>query len=267
MATLFTARRPLLLPLIAAFLAIFTILAAPAAQADESYPPVIQNLVDQGVKIMDHYAAAGDTTAYVGTMYGQAVAMYVTKDGQHVIIGSMLDEEGNSLTDAQLQKRVRGPRNQAAWEQLKKADWVLDGDKDAPTVVYAFTDPNCPYCHRFREVAAPWVDAGKVQIRHIVVGILGGDSPAKAATILGSDDPSAALMENQNNFRDGGIEVDQDVVPKGRKEVREHNQLMRSLGLSGTPSVYYKSSDGTVHLLRGLPRGADLIDAMGGPKP
>src|SRR2546429_3515415 len=50
-------------------------------------------------------------------------------------------------------------------------------------------------CHKFWEAARPWVDAGKVQLRHILVGVIRDDSPAKAAAILQAPDRAAALME------------------------------------------------------------------------
>ncbi len=53
-----------------------------------------------------------------------------------------------------------------------------DGKDNAPKIIYMFSDPNCPYCNRFWQLARPWVDSGKVQIRHIMVGILSHDSPA-----------------------------------------------------------------------------------------
>src|SRR3546814_5178612 len=58
-------------------------------------------------------------------------------------------------------------------------------------------DANCPYCNAFWEAARPWVDSGKVQLRHILVGIIKDDSPAKAAAILGAPDRSAALLTNE----------------------------------------------------------------------
>lgn len=74
------------------------------------------------------------------------------------------------------------------WAQLESATWVLDGKADAPRIVYTFSDANCPYCNHFWEAARPWVNSGKVQLRHLLVGIIREDSPAKAAAILGASD-------------------------------------------------------------------------------
>ncbi|WP_444677058.1 thiol:disulfide interchange protein DsbG [Halomonas sp. E19] len=88
---------------------------------------------------------------------------------------------------------MRAPLDAQLWQDLEQSHWIQDGDPAAPRVLYTFTDPNCPYCVRFWEMARPWVEAGEVQLRHVMVGILQPNSPAKAAALLGADDPAAAL--------------------------------------------------------------------------
>ena len=93
---------------------------------------------------------------------------------------------------------------EAIWQTLEDSHWVQDGADDAERIIYTFTDPNCPYCDQFREQAAPWIDAGRVQLRHIMVGIIKRSSTPKAATILGSDNPEAKLAENRKAYDSGG---------------------------------------------------------------
>ena len=68
----------------------------------------------------------------------------------------------------------------AMWKQAEAAHWINDGQAKAPQTVYVFTDPNCPYCNKFWADARPWVDSGKVELRHIMVGILTPTSAGKA---------------------------------------------------------------------------------------
>ncbi|WP_373769742.1 thiol:disulfide interchange protein DsbG, partial [Delftia acidovorans] len=84
----------------------------------------------------------------------------------------------------QAKAQAAKPAGDTVQAQLETSTWVPDGKADAPRVIYTFTDPNCKYCHKFWEAARPWVDAGKVQLRHILVGVIRDDSPAKAAAIL-----------------------------------------------------------------------------------
>ncbi|RFF27714.1 MULTISPECIES: thiol:disulfide interchange protein DsbG [unclassified Wenzhouxiangella] len=238
-----------------------------ASAIAQNHPSVVQSLIDRGVTINATFDAPGDLTGYVGNKDGQAVAFYLTPDREHVVVGSMLDAEGQNLTEPKLQELVRGPQNEQAWRQLEEADWVIDGDPEAPVVVYTFTDPNCPYCHRFRQAGKPWIESGRVQLRHILVGILKEDSLPKAATIMGAESPSAALSENQDRYRDGGINVNHQLVGDNTSRVRANNQLMSSLGLGATPSTYYLDDSGNVQTKQGAPRPDELEAIMGSERP
>ncbi|WP_100640400.1 thiol:disulfide interchange protein DsbG [Marinobacter salexigens] len=252
--------------LLAATLAATGLLSLPVL-AQETHPDAVQLLVDRGVTIAATFDGPGGITGYVGSMQGGPVAFYLTPDKKHVIVGNLLNDSGENLTMPKIQELVLGPQNEKAWVEIEASNWLRDGDADAPVIVYTFTDPNCPFCHRFRNAAKPWIDAGKVQLRHVMVGILAQDSLPKAATILGSGDPAMALKENLQNHDKGGIEVDRKVVSANAKKIRENNQLMSSLGLSATPSTYFKNSDGSIGMKQGAPRPADMEAIMGSPKP
>jgi len=241
-----------------------TLLAA-SVQA-ESYPEPTQALEEQGVSVVESFEAPGGMTGYVGEIQGRSLAFYLTPDGDHVIVGTLLDKDGQNLSKASIDELVTGPKFAEAWPELEESNWVRDGAEDADTVVYTFTDPNCPYCHRFREQAKPWIEAGKVQLRHIMVGILKEDSLTKAATILGSDNPEEALKEHQSRYRQGGIDVDRQKVSNAHLDVKANNQLMQKLGLQATPSTIYKTDDGKVQMVQGLPN-PQAIERMFGARP
>lgn len=252
--------------IIAAVLTIGSLsLSQPSWSGD--YPEAVQKLADRGVDIAGSFEAPGGMIGYVGQMQGQPIAFYLTSDGKHVVVGPMLTEDGRNLTEPKIQALVQGPQNKKAWAKMENANWVRDGDKDAPVIVYTFTDPNCPYCHRFREAAEPWIDAGKVQLRHVLVGILRQDSLPKAATILGSDDPQHALRKNQKSYEDSGIEVDRQLVSKTHKQITANNQLMSELSLSATPSTFYYDSNGDIQMKQGAPRPQEMPEIMASPKP
>ena len=242
-----------------------TALVAANVQAQD-YPPVIQSLEQQGVKVVESFEAPGGMTGYVGEMQGRSLAFYLTPDGEHVIVGTLLDEEGNNLSAASIQELIEGPKFAEAWPKLEDSNWVKDGSSDAETIIYTFTDPNCPYCYRFRQQAEPWIESGEVQLRHILVGILKEDSLTKAATILGSENPEAALHDHQASYQQGGIEVDRKLVSAAHMEVKANNRLMQELGLRATPSTLYKDDDGKVVMVQGLPN-PQALKRMMGPKP
>lgn len=257
--------KPFRLAVPAMALLALSLLARPAWS--ESYPKAVQLLIDRGVEIAGSFEAPGGMTGYVADMQGQPVAFYLTPDGKHVVIGPMLTEDGENLTDPKIQELVQGPKNKEAWKQVENSHWVRDGDKDAPVILYTFTDPNCPFCHRFRQAAAPWIEAGRVQLRHVLVGILKQDSLPKAATILGSEDPQEALHENQQRYNDGGITVDRQIVSAHHEQITTNNRLMGELGLSATPSTFYRDNDGKIQMKQGLPRPQEMVEIMGSEKP
>lgn len=257
------ATKPALL--VTSFLA--ATLAGHGARAESSHPDAVQVLVESGVDIVERFDAPSGMTGYVGTMKGRPVSFYLTTDKKHVIIGPMLSETGKDLSKTSIRKSITGPQNEEAWSKLENSEWVRDGKENAPVVVYTFTDPNCPYCHRFREAAKPWIEAGRVQLRHVMVGILKQDSLPKAATILGANNPESALHDHQRNYESGGIAVDKEVVSANHKRVVANNSLMRNLGLSATPSTFYKADDGTIAIKRGLPLPEELAGMMGSSHP
>ncbi|MPT07012.1 MAG: thiol:disulfide interchange protein DsbG, partial [Delftia sp.] len=133
--------------------------------------------------------------------------------------------EGPATAQApQAKAQTAKPAGDTVQSQLEASTWVPDGKADAPRVIYTFTDPNCKYCHKFWEAARPWVDAGKVQLRHILVGVIRDDSPAKAAAILQAPDRAAALMEHEKKSAQGGIAPAFSVSPDVRKTLEAHRK-------------------------------------------
>lgn len=154
-------------------------------------------------------------------------------------------------------------RTDQIWQMLEDSDWVMDGDSNAETIVYTFTDPNCPYCDRFREVADPWIEAGNVQLRHIMVGILRQDSAPLAATVIGSEDAASALSQLQ----EGKLGVNREIAAGARKRVMENNNLMSQIGARATPTSLYLDETGQIGVAQGIPNPGAMERMMGGPEP
>lgn len=164
------------------------------------------------------------------------------------------------------------------WGQLELTRWIADGRNDAPRKVYVFTDPNCPYCTKLWSDARPWVDGGKVQLRHVIVGVLTSTSKGKAAAILRAQDPPAMLASYERSHafavstmlargRAHPVEdpalVPLQVIPADLQAALADNlRLMVSFGLRGTPGVAWLGADGRVHARQGL-RPQDLAEVLG----
>ena len=232
------------------------------AQAKD-WPAPIKALEAQGVEVLGTFKAPGGLTGYAGMMAQQPLAIYVTADGKQAIIGSMIDAKGVDLSQEPLNRLVSKPMTEKIWKQLEGSTWVADGVKNAPRVIYTFTDPNCPYCNKFWNDARPWVTAGKVQVRHIMVAVLGPTSPGKAAAILSAPDPQAALTQHQQQHSSGGMKPLAQISPKVRAQLDANQQLMQQLGFSGTPATLYKDADGKLQNVEGSPSAEMLVKIMG----
>lgn len=155
------------------------------------------------------------------------------------------------------------PEHAAIWQDLEDSAWILDGDDQASRVLYTFTDPNCPYCREFWKKARPWVEAGEVQLRHVMIGVLEPDSPAKASALLGADDPAAALHAHES----GEAPMAPSAQPRHIEEqVYHNNQLFESLGFFTTPTTVFRVGD-QLDRIQGVPDDADFIELMGGEAP
>ena len=250
----------LIFSLVAAAPLMFMTAGSQAKSSDR--PPVLEALENQGMKIKKEFDVNKGIRAFAGVAGDRPIAVYVLADG-NAIVGTRVNAKGEPVDHATLQNLVAKPISDQAWAELGSATWVLDGKADAPRVIYSFTDANCPYCHLFWEAARPWVDAGKVQLRHVLVGIIKEDSPAKAAAILKASDPSAALRENEVQFKQGGITPASSVPDDVHKVLEDHQLLMLSLGFRGTPGIVIRDEDGLIKKYNGMPQEGELAEVLG----
>ncbi|MDY0308703.1 MAG: thiol:disulfide interchange protein DsbG [Castellaniella sp.] len=234
--------------------------SAHAASADR--PPALKALEEQGLTIMQEFKVGGGLRAFAAVSGVQPVAVYVTSDG-NAIVGTRLNPKGEPMDEASLEELAAKPASDREWSQLEASTWVLDGKADAPRVIYTFSDANCPYCHLFWEASRPWVDAGKVQLRHVLVGIIKEDSPAKAAAILGASDRSAALELNERRFSQGGITPAKSVPADVSKMLDANLALMLNTGFRGTPGIVVRGANGVLRKYRGMPQGEKLDEVLG----
>jgi thiol:disulfide interchange protein DsbG len=229
----------------------------------QEYPPPIQALQTEGLRIVAELPSVSGLKGYAGYIGQQPYALYLTPDGEHVLVGSAFDAEGKNLTLEPLKAAIAEPMSRETLAQLAASHWILDGAETAPRVIYVFTDPNCPYCQKFWKQARPWVKAGKVQLRHIMVGILSETSPAKAAAILAAADPAEALRKHEDGLPDKGVEPLASIPPDEQAALLEHQALMKQLGMQATPAIFYRDADGMLRSLIGAPTGAELEIILG----
>ncbi len=257
-------KTPLILCLVAAQWAL-----PPSIRAD-TLPPTVQALNERGVRVVGPFPSRTGLKAYAALSDGQPAALYVTSNGA-VIAGTALDGRGQALDEDALQAALRKPLPESVWQQLEASRWIADGAATAPRIVYVFTDPNCPFCAKLWLDARPWVDSGKVQLRHVLVGILSPTSAGKAAALLASPDPAAALRayesahapataaalasgERPKPLAGKALQPLAPIPPALAAQLEANAKLMSGLGLQATPGLVWRDAKGVLHKRAGAPQ-------------
>jgi thiol:disulfide interchange protein DsbG len=232
------------------------------AQAEE-LPQAIKAVEARGAEVVGRFDADGGLKGFATRYTGQGMALYLTPDGEHVLIGSLLDANGEDLTRGQLEKLVYEPLGKEMWTRMQDSSWIADGKADAPRIVYMFSDPNCPYCNMFWKQARPWVESGKVQLRHIMVGMLRADSAGKSAALLSAKDPQAALNEHEAAGKASKLKALEKIPAEQEEQLTANLMLMGELGAQATPAIFYVDDSGRLQQHQGAPRPEALEEIIG----
>ena len=237
------------------------LLQSPLLQAEE-LPAAIKKIEAKGAKIVGSFDAPSGLKGYAAQYQNRGMALYLTSDG-NVLVGNLYDADGKDLSMAPLQKLVYEPMAKQVWANMEKSNWIEDGKKDAPRIVYLFSDPNCPYCNMFWEQARPWVDSGKVQLRHIMVGIIREDSPAKSAALLAAKDPQQALHDHEKAGKASTLKALGKIPADVQAKLDANAQLMTELNVAATPAIFYLDENGNLQQQQGAPSPDKLVKILG----
>lgn len=232
----------------------------------EDLPAPVKAIEKQGITIIKPFDAPAGMKGYLGKYQDMGVAIYVTPDGKHAISGYMYDEKGQNLSEQLFQKEIYTPAGQDMWKRMEKSGWLQEGKKDAPVILYVFADPFCPYCKQFWQQARPWVDAGKVQLRTLLVGVIKPESPETAAAILASGDPAKTWHDYEQSAGKMKLTLPATPSASAMRTLNENQKLMDDLGANVTPAIYYMNKEGQLQQVVGLPDAQKLQTMMGEKK-
>ena len=239
----------------------------PAASASTGVAPapaasVVQRaLAANGVEITGSLEAPTGFEGFVAQYQGRKLPVYALPDGKHIVIGSLLDLDGNDLTGPALANASGSSLSEAQWQALQGSNWVAEGNPHAQRIVYVFVDTRCPYCQHLWQASQPFLKKGGVQVRNILVAVIRPESLPEAAGILAAKDPTAAWQRNETNFG-------HNPAPTGKPpaaavdKVRANTELMQRLGFMGTPGIVWKDAQGRIQVLQGMPRDSAGLDAV-----
>jgi thiol:disulfide interchange protein DsbG len=146
-----------------------------------------------------------------------------------------------------------------AWNSLAKTTWVAEGSNKPSRQIYVFTDTECPYCHRLWKAMQPMLASHPdLQVRNVLVAVISEDSLPRAETILAARRPSDAFERHQRAFEEKGLPMSKAEHPALAEKIHANATVMASYNLRGTPAILYRTPDGLIHRVPGVPDEAAL---------
>jgi len=251
------------------FAAALAAMMSSAFAATDVTPKILDLPVKQGgMKIVNKFQAVGGLKGWVLQGGGQNSVIYTSADGKYIFAGALVDEAGKNLTEEYIAKYAPKPELNKLYSRLESSAYFVEGAKGSAVkaTIYAFLDPNCVFCHLAWKAFQPYEKAG-LQVRWVPVGFLKPDSLPKAAALLESSDPGAAMANHEKTFEPatetGGIQPVEKISPETAKKLQANAQLMNEFGFGGTPAIVYKDKNGKVSVKPGMPRLSDLPEMTG----
>lgn len=262
------------------------LLFVPGVHAQQSLPDMpepLANLAAEGAQVR-YLGRERGLDGWIAIKQGQESYFYVMPDGKTFVMGLLFDETGQVITVDQVRRlqeqdggaldaladdfgfdpsdttgrgdsyEFKSPSEQLYFN-VENANWVPLGQPGAP-IVYAFIDPQCGHCHAFVTDIKDDIEAGRVQLRMVMVGFK-SQTQAQAAYLLAAPDPQKLWFRHL-----GGDSEALPVIPEiSQQGVQRNLAIMQSWKFTATPMIVYRAKDGSIKIVRGRPQDADAVIA------
>ncbi len=142
------------------------------------------------------------------------------------------------------------------YAEIESANWFEVGNADAP-LVYAVVDPDCTHCHRLIQTLREKdsYNKGEIRTRLVPVGIMSGDALYRAGTLLSLPNKEETLFAH--------IDGDENALPVDKEAtlaaVSKNMAFLQKWNLDVTPFLVYRSKDGNLKIVRGVPKNMDAF--------
>ncbi|MDA0152419.1 thioredoxin fold domain-containing protein [Vibrio sp. Makdt] len=173
--------------------------------------------------------------------------VYWVDDSQGTIFtGDLVTVDGVNLSNTYRNKLV--PSQADTFNKVFDKGLVLgdtDVDVNTDNALYVFYEPFCTFCRKLHKNMQPLIEKG-LNVQYIPVAWIRPNSADVIATIAKSDDITKALYMSDANI----LEVTETADDQTRTQIEFNGFVMRSMGISGTPGMVYKTGDGKVIVAR-----------------
>ncbi len=171
-------------------------------------------------------------------VFSQGQLLYVTKDGNHLINGSLFNiTDGIVNVSEETKQRIdelKYPLRRELLAKVSDQDMIVFAAENEKHRISVFTDVDCGYCRKLHREIEQLNDLG-ITVRYLGyprAGI-GSSSHIKLRSIWCADDPNAAMTRGKIDREFGTDTCDDPLV--------DHMKLVRQFGLSGTPAIIFES--------------------------
>ena len=217
--------------------------------------------------------------SWLATKQGQVQFFYSIPGGDAVVSGGLLiGPDGEAITarrivdlnskNPELAESVKKSGETAGNDKTAKpptspgerffadaegAQWFAIGSEKAPAI-YVFIDTQCAYCRDYwHDLATPYVDEGRLQVRLIPVAIDGDKSEKEAANLLTSVDPATTWRRHADG--DDSVLSHGDTNEIAIEAIKRNTEIFKNWKLKSTPYSVYRDSAGEVKVMRGMKPG------------
>ena len=225
----------------------------------QTHANIKKHIEEQGFEFVKQIPAPEGLTGWAGHNDQHPGTVFISKDEKYYIVGDLYNSKGENLSIDAMNTHVKEAVLDDVWKTLEKSTWIQDGKKDAPRVVYVFSDPNCPYCLQFWQQARPWVNEGKVQLRHIQVGVIREESRGQVASLLLSKHPEALFAEINEHKGKKKLDNLQKIPTEIAEKIDFNQSLMGKYGFFATPSIIWKNRAGEFKSAQGMAKNLKEI--------
>ncbi len=271
------------------FMAIVCVISAPASFAQDdtilpTLPEPLQNLANQGAQVRflgkDH-----GVEGWIAIKGGQEQYFYVLPNDGGFISGILFDAKGQAVTIKQVDRlrsqsggklldmlaadkplskvtdatetnkyEFKTPSEQL-FSDVENSNWFSVGQAGTP-VFYSFIDPQCPHCHEMMKGIREHIEAGRIQVRLIPIG-LKEESRAQAAFLLATPAPDKVWWKHMDGDKNA-LPAKREINQQG---VQKNLSVMQSWKLDATPFLVYRGKDKKVKMIRGKPKDIEALIA------
>lgn len=165
--------------------------------------------------------------------------LFASPTGDYFLAGTLYKLDANGQYEDVLAKR-QAPINAAKIESFKDSmiEFKADNEKYVVTV---FTDITCGYCVRLHEQMNGYNKLG-ITVRYMAYPRQGGVGSVadQMAAIWGGENPQSAMHDGKLNRQ--FPEQTKDFA-KYQAIIKQHFELGRELGISGTPAIFLPNGE------------------------